>query len=49
MSAPRPGPGGGGGRAGLRGLPPSRWIDLVLVVVLALVAAVLFEIGRAHV
>ena len=42
MSAPRPGPGGGGGRAGLRGLPPSRWIDLVLVVVLALVAAVLF-------
>ena len=42
MSAPRPGPGGGDGRAGLRGLPPSRWIDLVLVVVLALVAAVLF-------
>ena len=42
MSAPRPGPGGGDGRAGLRGLPPSRWIDLVLVVALALVAAVLF-------
>ena len=44
MSAPRPVPAGGRGRAraGLRGLPPSRWIDLVLVVVLALVAAVLF-------
>ena len=42
MSAPRPGLGGGDGRAGLRGLPPSRWIDLVFVVVLALVAAVLF-------
>ena len=42
MSAPHPGGGRVRARAGLRGLPPSRWIDLVLVVVLALVAAVLF-------
>ena len=42
MSAPHPGGGRVRARAGLRGLPPSRWIDLVLVVALALVAAVLF-------
>ena len=40
MSAPA----GRGGRstAGLRELPPARWVDLGLVVILELVAAVLF-------
>ena len=47
MSAPAPlgGRRGRGGRAtgnGLRGLPPARWTDLGLVVVLALIASVLF-------